>query len=349
VQFERLGGVFWYWKALVQLWAMGNKIKHPPIKWKLPLLLFVLTWVTTTGFRYDGEQDIVRPFVLFIISPLNHELAVEGWGLLKKLLIDGLAFSLPLMTILTCHEFGHYIQTRRYGIYSSLPYFIPLPFVPFGTMGAVIGMDSSIPSRRALFDIGISGPLAGLIPTLVFIYYGIKWSYVVQVGIGSEIVYAQPLLFQYFVYWIHGAIPIDTTLYLHPVAKAGWVGLFLTSLNLLPLGQLDGGHVIYAILKSRAKYLSWFVFYVILLVVIYLQLWQWTLILVLFLFFGVTHPKTSNDKDPLGIVRSILGWATLTLILLGLTPTPLKVKDTIQQKTTPAIYCVEETVQEFRC
>ncbi|MDR1483504.1 MAG: site-2 protease family protein [Planctomycetaceae bacterium] len=318
---------------------MENQLQRHQIKWKLPLLLFVLTWITTTGFRYDGEQDIVSPFVLLIISPLNHELAVEGWGLLLQLLWNGIAFSLPLMTILTCHEFGHYIQTRRYGVYSSLPYFIPLPFVPFGTMGAVIGMDSSIPNRRALFDIGISGPLAGLFPTLIFIYLGVKWSYVVPIEMGSEIVYVQPLLFQYFVHLIYGPIPVDTTLYMHPVAKAGWVGLFLTSFNLMPLGQLDGGHVIYALMKRRAAYLSWLVFYLAVITVVYLQLWQWTLILVLLLIVGVSHPRTSNDKESLGIVRSIIGWTTLMLVLFGLTPTPLKVNETDPQKNTPAIFC----------
>ncbi|MDR2644271.1 MAG: site-2 protease family protein [Planctomycetaceae bacterium] len=320
---------------------MKDKIQHPPINWKLPLLLFILTWITTTGFRYDGEQDIIRPFVLLILSPLNQELAVEGWSLLMKLLWEGIAFSLPLMTILTCHEFGHYFQTRRYGVYSSLPYFIPLPFVPFGTMGAVIAMDSSIPNRRALFDIGISGPLAGLFPTLFFIYLGVKWSYIVPTEIGSEIVYVQPLLFQYFVHLLYGPIPVDTTLYLHPVAKAGWVGLFLTSFNLMPLGQLDGGHVIYALMKQRAAYLSWLVFYSAVLIVVYLQLWQWTLILVLLLIVGVSHPKTSNDKESLGIVRSIIGWITLMLVVFGLTPTPLKVKDVDPQKTIPAVFCLE--------
>lgn len=326
---------------------MKNKLQLNPIKWKVPLLLFVLTWVTTTCFRYDGEQDIVRPFVLLIISPLSHEFAVEGWSLLGKLLCDGIAFSLPLMTILTCHEFGHYIQARRYGVYSSLPYFIPLPFVPFGTMGAVIGMDSSIPNRRALFDIGISGPLAGLLPTLFFIYLGIKWSYVVPANMGSEIVYAQPLLFQYFVHLIYGHIPIDTMLYLHPVAKAGWVGLFLTSLNLMPLGQLDGGHVIYALMKKQAMYFSWFIFYLAVITVVYLQLWQWILILVLLLVVGISHPRTHDDNESLGIVRAIIGWITLMIVLLGLTPNPLKVNDTDPKNNTPEIFCSNQK-SEYR-
>ncbi|MDR2171348.1 MAG: site-2 protease family protein [Planctomycetaceae bacterium] len=327
---------------------MKNKIQRPPLKWKLPLLLFILTCITTTGLRYDGEQDIVRPFVLLIISPLNHAFAVEGWHLLLRLLYDGVSFSLPLMTILTCHEFGHYIQSRRYGVYSSLPYFIPLPFVPFGTMGAVIGMDSSIPNRRALFDIGISGPLAGLVPTLFFIYVGVKWSYVVPAAIGSEIVYVQPILFQYFVHWIYGPIPVDTTLYLHPVAKAGWVGLFLTSFNLMPLGQLDGGHVIYALMKQRAAYLSWFVFYLVVVVVVYLQLfWQWTLILILLLIIGISHPQTSDDNKSIGIIRTIIGWTTFILVLVGLTPTPLKINDVEHQKNVPAIYCSNQNITKL--
>jgi membrane-associated protease RseP (regulator of RpoE activity) len=325
---------------------MKNSVHYLPIKWKLPLLLFFLTCITTTCLRYDGEQDILRPFVFLMISPLNHELAVEGWRMLAKLLYDGISFSIPLMIILTCHEFGHYIQTRRYGVYSSLPYFIPFPFVPFGTIGAVITMDSSIPNRRALFDIGISGPLAGFIPTLIFIYLGIHWSYVVPEEMGNKIIYVQPLLFQFFVQLIYGHIPMDAALYLHPVAKAGWVGLFLTSLNLLPLGQLDGGHVIYALLKQRAKLFSWFIFYSIVLVVVYLQLWQLILFLLLILLLGISHPQTSDDSKPLGITRKIIGWATLMLIFVGITPTPLKVNEVESQNNLQICSVIDVSYNE---
>lgn len=316
----------------------------PAINWKLPLLLYVLTWLTTSGFRLDNFLLFYQFFLSLLLFPMNPELAHEAWSQFSGILLQGLEFSIPLMFILTCHELGHYIQTRRYGVYSSLPYFIPMPFGPFGTLGAVIAMDGRIPNPKALFDIGISGPLAGLIPTMFCLYFGVKWSYLVPTSSIGEMVFGFPLLFQYLTYWFYGPIPPDVTLAIHPVAKAGWVGLFLTSLNLLPFSQLDGGHVFYALIGRRAGAISWTVFYVIIILVILFQLWHWILILLILAAIGVSHPPTANDSIRLTPARRILGWATLAFVFFGLTPTPISLNESINSTETPRIYCQSDSM-----
>ena len=314
--------------------------------WKLPLFLYIVTWLSTTGFRFDSgllDSVVIKQFFLAVLlSPFDARLASEAWMVLGKALWLGLQYSVPLMLILTCHELGHYIQTRRYGIRSSLPYFIPMPFGPFGTLGAVIAMDGRIPHTRALFDIGISGPLAGLVPTLFCLYFGIRWSYLGPTSGGSDMVFGEPLLFQYFTYWIYGAMPPDVTLYMHPVAMAGWVGLFLTSLNLMPFSQLDGGHIFYTLLGRRAASFSWMIFYVIILLVIFFKLWHWAPVLILITAIGVGHPPTANDAMPLTPFRRVLGWCTLAFIVLGLTPTPITFNEPKNERPPVRMFCVAE-------
>ncbi|MDR3198637.1 MAG: site-2 protease family protein [Planctomycetaceae bacterium] len=310
------------------------------IYWQLPLLLYLVTWLTTTGLRFDLDNDIIYRFCLFLILNLSgSELTAEAWQIFGQKFYQGVLFSVPLMLILTCHELGHFIQMQRYGVRCSLPYFIPMPVGPFGTLGAVIAMDGRIPNRRALFDIGISGPLAGLIPTMFCLYYGIKWSYFVPVSVGGDITFGNPLLFQSMVYWIFGATPPDVVLYLHPVGLAGWVGLFLTSLNLMPFGQLDGGHVFYALLGRRATGISWVVFGAVIILVIGFRLWHWSLILILLAWIGITHPPTADEKIKLTLLRRILGWGILGFIVLGFTPTPININDPPPNTNQPAIYC----------
>jgi membrane-associated protease RseP (regulator of RpoE activity) len=297
--------------------------------------------LTTTGFRFDFDNGIIYHFFLSIMLNLsNSDLSDETWQIFGQKLYQGILFSVPLMLILTCHELGHFIQMQRYGVRSSLPYFIPMPIGPFGTLGAVIAMDGHIPNRRALFDIGISGPLAGLIPTLFCLYYGIKWSYFIPVSLSGDMTFGNPLLFQSMVYWIFGSVPSDVILYLHPVCLAGWVGLFLTSLNLMPFGQLDGGHVFYALLGRRALNVSWVAFYIVIILVIWFRLWHWSLILILLAWIGITHPPTADESIRLTPLRRILGWGILAFIVLGFTPTPIIINDPPQNIDQPRIYCL---------
>ena len=263
--------------------------KPSGINWQTPLLLYIATWLSVT------------------------------WT-------GGFVFALCVMTILTCHEMGHYIQTRRYRIRSSLPYFIPLP-IPgaiFGTMGAIIKMDGRIPNRRVLFDIGISGPLAGLVPTLMFCAIGVQQAQIGPIG-GTSLQFGYPLLFQWFSHYVFGPIPDDMTLYINSIGLAGWFGLFLTSLNLFPLGQLDGGHVFYAILSKRAPTLSVVLYTLIVAYVIFAQAYVWIIMLVLICLMNPRHPPTQDDEPPIGMFRAVLGIVTLAFIIIGFTVNPITI------------------------
>ena len=259
--------------------------KSPGLNWRTPLLLYLATWVSVTC-------------------------------------ANGFVFALCVMTILTCHELGHYIQTRCYRVRSSLPYFIPLPIAFFGTMGAIIKMDGHIPNRRALFDIGISGPLAGLVPTLICCVIGIQQARVGPIA-GSSLQFGDPLLFQWLSHLMFGPLPDDMTLYLNPIGMAGWFGLFLTTLNLFPLSQLDGGHVFYAILGKRAPALSVLIFTMIVVYVLVSQSYIWLVMLFLIYLMNPRHPPTQNDEPPIGVFRTVLGVATLLFIIIGFTINPI--------------------------
>jgi membrane-associated protease RseP (regulator of RpoE activity) len=275
----------------------------------LPVLLFAATCVSTfyAGAALRGENAPV----------------------LARLL-SGLEFAVPLMTLLVCHEMGHFVQAHRYGVYASLPFFIPMPGSPIGTMGAVIAMEPRVGGRRALFDIGISGPLAGLVPTLVFSVWGLHLSRLID-GTGEL---GEPLLFRFLCYLQFGMRPPHKDILLHPMAFAGWVGLLITSLNLIPIGQLDGGHVLYALLRKKAHRVARFLLNAAWALVILDTTWAiamgepprllpWTLMLLLLTFLiGPIHPPTADDDEPLGVGRKILGWLTLAFIVIGFTPTP---------------------------
>ncbi len=239
---------------------------------------------------------------------------------------EGAIYCLSVMTILVCHEAGHFIQARRYGVHSSLPYFLPMPVPPIGTMGAVIRMSSNIPNRKALFDIGISGPLAGLVPTLIFTVVGLMLSQPVDpvhLADAHDAVISLPWLMRMMEPWRFGnlsSLPIDCV---HPLAHAGWVGLLVTSLNLFPIGQLDGGHVLYAILRRGAHVVAILLLAAAIVAVIFLGFGTWTLMLLLLVLMGPRHPPTANDQTPLGVWRIVLGLLTLAFLPLGFTPVPI--------------------------
>jgi len=225
---------------------------------------------------------------------------------------------------LTCHEFGHYLQALRYRVPASLPYFIPMPGSPLGTMGAVIAMRGNMGSRKALFDIGISGPLAGLVPALACSIIGLQWSTVVDLtnvqARGME--FGEPLLFTFLIHSFFGPVPEHSTVVLHPLGFAGWVGIFVTALNLFPIGQLDGGHVLYAILRKKAHWVASALLMGAIGVVILTKTYEWLLMLMLLVWIGPNHPATADDDMPLGTGRIILGWLTLAFVIIGFTPRP---------------------------
>jgi len=312
----------------------------PRLNWKLPLLLYLATWLTTTFCRIEfGNETLHSLLVSLCLSVVGAESAAQHWAVFGQHLWNAFLFSIALMFILTCHELGHYIQSRRYRIRSSLPYFLPLPFGPLGTFGAVIAMDDEVPHSRALFDIGISGPLAGLVPTLVFLYYGIQWSYLGPRQ-PSEFEFSDPLLFQWIVYWVFGHIPPDMILHWHPVAFAAWVGLLLTALNLMPFSQLDGGHVFYALLGRKSIPIVYCLFVAAIIAVAWSQLWHWSVLLILLALIGISHPPTANDAMPLTFFRRCLGWTTLMFVFVGFTPSPLTADHYVPDEK-PIWYCLE--------
>ena len=308
-------------------------------------MLFLATCLTTTFCRLGFDNEVLKSFLLTLcLIVAGAESAPQYWIDFTGRLWQALQFSMALMLILICHELGHYIQSRRYRVRSSLPFFIPVPFGPFGTLGAVITMDDEVPHSKALFDIGISGPLAGLIPTLIFLYYGIQWSYLGPRQPG-EIEFGNPLLIQWTIYWMFGHLPPDMMFYLHPLAMAAWAGLFLTSLNLMPFSQLDGGHIIYALLGRKSIPVIYCLFVAVILAVTWHwhQLWHWSLILILIVLIGLAHPPTANDAIPLGWFRRCLGWATLLFVFIGFVPTPLVV-DERNPLERPVWYCLETAI-----
>lgn len=239
--------------------------------------------------------------------------------------IGGPIYALALMGILSCHEAGHYIQARRYRVPASVPYFIPvpLPYSLIGTMGAVIAMRGHIGDRKALYDIGISGPLAGLVPTLICTVVGLSWSHVEPIVPNAHgIEFSEPILFQWIAQWVFGPPQHGTAINPHPLAMAGWVGMLLTAVNLFPAGQLDGGHILYAILRRKAHVVAWIVILAAAAGMIITRQFMLMPMLILVMLFRPEHPPTANDEVPLGTGRIILGWLTLAFVVLGLTPTP---------------------------
>lgn len=235
----------------------------------------------------------------------------------------GPVYAGALMFTLLCHEFGHFLQAVRYGVPASLPFFIPMPLSPIGTMGAVIAMRPYVGDRRAIFDIGISGPLAGLVPAIVFSIVGLHWSQVIDMtGRPPTVELGEPLLFKALSYMTFGPLGAHQDVMIHPLAFAGWVGVLITALNLIPIGQLDGGHVLYCLLLKRAHPIAQLMLLLAMLGVVVFGYWGWSLMILLLMLIGPLHPPTANDDVPLGVGRTILGWATLLFVPIGFTPVP---------------------------
>jgi membrane-associated protease RseP (regulator of RpoE activity) len=219
----------------------------------------------------QGQADISRPprisinIILFLATVLSTMIAGaihQGANPFTSLggLLQGVPFSASLLGILMAHEMGHYLTSRRYHVSASLPYFIPVPTF-IGTMGAIIRMRSVVRDRRILFDIGVAGPLAGMVVAIPVSIVGLLHSRVIEIASGEGgITLGDSLLFVWISDWIFGPLPDTHTVLLHPVAFAGWLGFFVTSLNLIPIGQLDGGHVAYGVLGPRHRLLSRLVF-----------------------------------------------------------------------------------------
>lgn len=291
------------------------------------LILFLLTVFTTALAGGDWYLGFATPF-----GKLPANIAFID------LLVSGLWYGVPALLILGAHEFGHYFACRHYGIAVSLPYFlpiyVPLPVPQFGTLGAVIRIREPITKKRQLFDIGIAGPLAGFAVLVPVLLIGIDFSRVVAVPPdfrgGAE--FGEPLLFQLVAWLRFGAVPDGYSVQLHPLGWAAWFGMLATALNLTPIGQLDGGHISYAVLGRK----SGIVTLIAALGMVVLTMWSrgayalWTIIVLVMLYmFGVHHPRALDEDVPLDRSRMWLALFALVMFALCFTPVPIEPLDAV--------------------
>jgi membrane-associated protease RseP (regulator of RpoE activity) len=235
-------------------------------------------------------------------------------------LVRGIPFSFTLMAILLTHEMGHYLTSRYHGVGATLPYFIPAPSI-IGTFGAFIRMTTPILNKRALLDIGASGPIAGFVVAIGAVAVGLHYSTVVETPTLEGLKLGSPLIFSLISGLMIGPVPEGSDVLLHPVAFAGWIGMFVTALNLIPSGQLDGGHVVYAVLGPRHRIISLAMIPILILMGMYG--WPgWYLWAFLPLIFGINHPPVLDSESPLDLTRQIIGWTSLAIFILTFTPTP---------------------------
>lgn len=256
-------------------------------------------------------------------------LLTTNWDALKV----GLSFSVPLLFILTCHEFGHYIACRIYGVRATLPFFIPVPplFGPAGTLGAFIKIKSRLPSRRATFDIGVAGPIAGFLAVIPVLVIGLLTMQPVPgdmvVPAPDSIYFSDPLL-THALGFILGADPSRG--YMNPFLAAGWLGLLVTALNLIPSGQLDGGHAVYAVFGQRALYWTGRVAFALMIVLCVVGWFLYSVpgavlfTVLLGIMMRIRHPEPLDDT-PLDRRRIVIAFLTLLVFALSFTPFPVKI------------------------
>ncbi|MEO0072428.1 MAG: site-2 protease family protein [candidate division WOR-3 bacterium] len=274
-------------------------------------------------------RELITAIILFVLTIFTTLIAgalhfgVNPFANLSNLW-KGLPFSLTLLIILLGHELGHFFTARYYKIRVSLPFFLPVPHPLIGTMGAFIRIRSQIPNRRALIRVGLSGPLVGFLLAIPAIIIGLRASRVVSITeIQGGLKIGSSLIFYLFSKIFFPKILENSDIVLHPVAFAGWLGLFVTAINLLPLGQLDGGHISYGILGKYYKYLS---FAVIIVVGLLGFLWPgWFFWLILVIALGINHPESINDSEPLTKIDKFLAGIGLIILILSFIPVPIKI------------------------
>ena len=282
--------------------------------WKHVLLL-VLTICTTTfvgsSYYISFASDFGRRAVSFN----------------AVLLLQGLWYSVPVLLILGAHEMGHYLCCRHYNVDASLPYFIPLPLFPTGTLGAVIKIREMFPTRTILFDIGVAGPIAGFVALLPMLVWGMALSQVVPAPrIENGLAFGEPLLFRFVSWMMFGAIPDSQALNAHPMVFASWFGMLATALNLLPFGQLDGGHLTHATLQRQSTIISGVTVLAAVIMCFFSTSWLATTVIMVVMLFvvGPRHPRVLNEDEPLGPGRNAMAVFALVMLILCFTPIPIQ-------------------------
>jgi hypothetical protein len=279
-------------------------------RWFLPVFLFLATCVSTfwAGTTSGHALDLI-----------GHSEAAGYF--LQRFWAEGLTYMGAVLAILLTHELGHFLQALRYGVPASLPYFIPMPFTPLGTMGAVIGMSGLQANRRELFDIGVSGPIAGLLVAIPITCVGVLQANVAAFPPNAAVtIYHDPLLVKLLIQYLRPDVPPGYELQLNPWLMAGWVGMLVTGLNMMPVSQLDGGHVTYALFGRGAHWIARIFLFLAVVAMVYTHTYIWSLMVVLVMLIGPDHPPTADDRAPLGPVRWLVGLASLAIPVLCFPP-----------------------------
>jgi membrane-associated protease RseP (regulator of RpoE activity) len=293
--------------VVLQAWPLAQAAESRRVR--VNVVLFVLTCLSTVaaGALLTGGLDI---------------------GSLGRWLWNGLPFAVTLLAILGVHEFGHYFTARYYGASVSLPYFIPAPppIFLFGTLGAIIRMRSPARDRNSLFDIAAAGPLAGLAIAVPAVLLGLGASRVAAVPPGEHLRFGDPLLMRWLVYLKFGTIPQGMDVFIDPVALAGWVGLFVTALNLIPVGQLDGGRIAYALFGRGHRLVGMLTFAALIglgAVTGSANWFAWAVLI--FVLVGFHHQPPLDDITPLSPGRRVLGLVCLILLVVLIPPVPIEI------------------------
>lgn len=285
----------------------------------IAVVLFLMTLITSlaTGAQFAAAfarnetfsgDDLFRFYAAMFSDP--------------GLLLAGVPFALTLLGILLAHELGHWFACRKYSIVASYPYFIPAPTI-IGTLGAFIRIRSPIRDRRALFDVGISGPMVGFVLAIPALIIGLlKAKIIPGVQPSSQLIFGDPLLQRLLERIVLPGVPVNSIL-LHPIGRAAWVGLFATALNLLPAGQLDGGHILYSVASKRHRYVTFGVALAMVPLYIFFKWQGWLLWSVLLLFLGFRHPPLMDRWQTLDRKRFIWAGVALLIFLLCFMPAPV--------------------------
>lgn len=300
-------------------------VRPRPSRWRLPVILLVSTFFSMT---WAGIVAWSPTEILSVAYQQGSLFEVRRCMLANW--VPGLLFSLSLTAILGAHELGHYFVTRLYRIQSSLPLFIPFPINPIGTCGAVILMDGRQADRKQIFDIGIAGPLAGLVLAIPIAAIGMMYESPLETRITS-VQFGLPLIIQWLAEWLSPSLVANgagiTNAAMNPMLMAAWVGLLVTGLNMMPISQLDGGHVIFGIFGRRSAVISWIAYIGSILYMVYgvIQHGQpeFVLMLLLIPLMGISHPPSRNDNIELGWGRKVLGLTSLAIPLLCIPLRPI--------------------------
>ena len=286
------------------------------------IILFALTVISTT---LVGAEH----FASFHMDFGTQRLDLSGLGLF----LNGLWYSASILAILGAHEYGHYYACRYYGVDASLPYFLPAPLPLTGTLGAFIRIRQIIPTKRELFDIGIAGPIAGFVVAVPVLLIGMSLSRVSPLPPDTSgfVELGEPLLFKGVAWVFWGTPPEGHSINMHPMAFAAWFGLLATALNLFPIGQLDGGHISYAVLGRKSTIVTLLTVGALIGLTFVSSSWLvWTVLtVVMLLAFGPRHPKTFDEHIPLDRRRQLLALFALIMFVLCFTPAPIEPLDLV--------------------